>query len=173
MPFKFNLYRYTEDLATREVQRQRSEKQDEQQKQRRDRDAAAAAAAAAASSGGGGSDGRYESAAVEAEELRREAKLLSSELESWRPRAETAERLVLGMSQTITVGQCTLTRPDPWLKGAWYPSSFKPCTYQVKTRFQNVPYKLRSLCGSPAASLAHTFCVPIPAGVFFPYRIRR
>jgi superfamily II DNA/RNA helicase len=35
----------------------------------------------------------------------------------------------------------TLTPPDPQLKGAWYPGGFNPCTYQVKTRFQNEPFK--------------------------------
>jgi hypothetical protein len=34
-----------------------------------------------------------------------------------------------------------LTPPDPQLKGAWYPGGFKPCTYQVKNRYQNVPFK--------------------------------
>jgi hypothetical protein len=34
-----------------------------------------------------------------------------------------------------------LTPPDPQLKGAWYPGGFNPCTYQVKTRCQNVPFK--------------------------------
>jgi hypothetical protein len=28
--------------------------------------------------------------------------------------------------------RCTLTPPDPQLKGAWYPGGFNPCTYQVK-----------------------------------------
>jgi hypothetical protein len=39
------------------------------------------------------------------------------------------------------VGPCTLTPPDPQLKGAWYPGGFKPRTYQVRNRFQNVPFK--------------------------------
>jgi hypothetical protein len=39
------------------------------------------------------------------------------------------------------VGRCALTTPDPQLKGAWYPGGFNPCTYQVKNRFQNVPFK--------------------------------
>jgi hypothetical protein len=34
-----------------------------------------------------------------------------------------------------------LTSPDPQLKGAWYPSGFNPCTYQVKNRFQSLPFK--------------------------------
>jgi hypothetical protein len=34
-----------------------------------------------------------------------------------------------------------LTPPDPQLKGAWYPGGFKPRTYQVRNRFQNVPFK--------------------------------
>jgi hypothetical protein len=38
-------------------------------------------------------------------------------------------------------GRCTLTPPDPQLKGAWYPGGFNPCAYRVKTRFQNVPVK--------------------------------
>jgi hypothetical protein len=40
--------------------------------------------------------------------------------------------------ENVRWGRCTtLTPPDPWLKGAWYPGGFKPRTYQVKTRFQN------------------------------------
>jgi hypothetical protein len=42
-----------------------------------------------------------------------------------------------------SVGLCTLTPPDPQLKGAWYPGGFNPCTYQVKNRFQNVPFKIQ------------------------------
>jgi hypothetical protein len=38
-------------------------------------------------------------------------------------------------------GRCTLTPPDPQLKGAWYPGGFNPCTCQVKNRFQNEPFK--------------------------------
>jgi hypothetical protein len=38
------------------------------------------------------------------------------------------------------VGRCTLTPPDPELKGAWYPGGFNPCTYQVKNRFQILPF---------------------------------
>jgi hypothetical protein len=38
-------------------------------------------------------------------------------------------------------GRCTLTPTDPQLKGAWYPGGFNPRTYQVKPRFQNVPFK--------------------------------
>ena len=34
-----------------------------------------------------------------------------------------------------------MTPPDPQLKGAWYLGGFNPCTYQVKTRFQTVPFK--------------------------------
>jgi hypothetical protein len=34
-----------------------------------------------------------------------------------------------------------LTPPDPQLKGAWCPGGFNPCTYQVKKRFQNLPFK--------------------------------
>jgi hypothetical protein len=36
--------------------------------------------------------------------------------------------------RTDAVGRCTLTPPDPWLKGAW----FQPCTYQVKNWFQSL-----------------------------------
>jgi hypothetical protein len=39
------------------------------------------------------------------------------------------------------VGRCTSTPPDPQLKGAWYPGGFNPCTYQVKNRFQKLPFK--------------------------------
>ena len=35
----------------------------------------------------------------------------------------------------IVVGRCTLTFPDPQLKGAWYPGGFNPCTYRI------VPFK--------------------------------
>jgi hypothetical protein len=38
----------------------------------------------------------------------------------------------------FVVGRCTLTPPDPQLKGARYPGGFNPCTYQVKKRFQNL-----------------------------------
>jgi hypothetical protein len=37
--------------------------------------------------------------------------------------------------------RCTLTPPDPQLKGAWYPGGFNPCAYQADNRFQNVPFK--------------------------------
>jgi hypothetical protein len=40
-------------------------------------------------------------------------------------------------------GRCTLTRPDPQLKGAWYPRGFNPCACQVKNRFQNVPFEMQ------------------------------
>jgi Ca2+-binding EF-hand superfamily protein len=36
-----------------------------------------------------------------------------------------------------------LTPPDPQLKGAWYPGGFNPCVYQVKTRFQNVSFRMQ------------------------------
>jgi hypothetical protein len=49
--------------------------------------------------------------------------------------------LVESMLASYKAGRCTLTVPDPQLKGAWYPGSFNPCTYQVKNRFQNVPFK--------------------------------
>ena len=81
------------DLATREVQRQRNEKQQREQqgRGRRDREPSSVDTLAAVAA-----------ADIESEkELRREVKMLSSELESWRRRAETAERSVLGMSQTI------------------------------------------------------------------------
>jgi hypothetical protein len=42
---------------------------------------------------------------------------------------------------TVGPPQRALTPPDPQLKGAWYPAGFNPCTYQVKTRFQNSPFK--------------------------------
>jgi hypothetical protein len=32
------------------------------------------------------------------------------------------------VSKLVVVGRCTLTPPDPQLKGAWYPGGFKPCT---------------------------------------------
>jgi hypothetical protein len=38
-------------------------------------------------------------------------------------------------------GRCTLTPPDPQLKGARYPGGFNPCTYQVKNRFQNFAFQ--------------------------------
>ena len=38
----------------------------------------------------------------------------------------------------LEVERRTLTPPDPQLKSAWYPGGFNPCTYQVKTRFQNL-----------------------------------
>jgi hypothetical protein len=34
--------------------------------------------------------------------------------------------------------RCTLTPPERYLKGAWYPCGFNPCTHQVKIRFQSV-----------------------------------
>jgi hypothetical protein len=40
-------------------------------------------------------------------------------------------------------GCARLPPPDPQLKGAWYPGGFNPCTYQVKTRFQSVPFKMQ------------------------------
>jgi hypothetical protein len=46
-----------------------------------------------------------------------------------------------GLKWTPAVGRCALTPPDPRLKGAWYSGGFNPCTYQVKNRFQNVPFK--------------------------------
>jgi hypothetical protein len=58
--------------------------------------------------------------------------------------AEEAEEFgttVTELAAEIQVGRCTLTPPDPQLKGAWYPGGFKPCTCQVKTRFQNVAFK--------------------------------
>jgi hypothetical protein len=50
------------------------------------------------------------------------------------------------LSQVNEAGRRALTSPDPQLKGAWYPGGFNPCTYQVKTRFQNVPFKRSSHC---------------------------
>jgi hypothetical protein len=44
----------------------------------------------------------------------------------------------------ILVGRCTLTPPDPYLKGAWYTGGFNPWTYQVKKRFQILPFKFNS-----------------------------
>jgi hypothetical protein len=41
------------------------------------------------------------------------------------------------------VGRCSLTPPDPQLKGAWYSAGFNPCTYQVKNRFQSLPFKMQ------------------------------
>jgi hypothetical protein len=48
-----------------------------------------------------------------------------------------------GGDDPFEAGRRTLTPPDPQLKGAWYPGGFKPCTYQVKTRFQTVPFKMQ------------------------------
>jgi hypothetical protein len=45
------------------------------------------------------------------------------------------------LEEAVEAGRCTLTPPDPQLKGAWYPGGFNPCTYRVKNRFQNVPFK--------------------------------
>jgi len=87
-------------LATLEVQRQRSEQQ-----QRRE----AVAATAAAS---GERERRERQHAIELE-LREEVKLLTSEIESWRRRAETSERSARGMSHTmadISAGQEASTR---------------------------------------------------------------
>jgi hypothetical protein len=41
------------------------------------------------------------------------------------------------LAETAKAGQCTLTPPHLQLKGAL----FQPCTYQLKNRFQNVPFK--------------------------------
>jgi hypothetical protein len=44
------------------------------------------------------------------------------------------------------VGRCTLTPPDPQLKGAWYPGDFNPCSYQAKNPgSQNSPFKMQPL----------------------------
>jgi hypothetical protein len=40
-------------------------------------------------------------------------------------RAEAAAEIVRLITE---VGRCTLNPPNPWLKGAWYPGSFNPCT---------------------------------------------
>jgi selenocysteine lyase/cysteine desulfurase len=35
-----------------------------------------------------------------------------------------------GATLRHVAGRCTLTPPDPSLKGAWYPGGFNPCTYK-------------------------------------------
>jgi hypothetical protein len=51
-----------------------------------------------------------------------------------------------GVAVITAVGRrCTLTPPDPQLKGAWYPGCFNPCTYRVKNWFPNVPFKYTTL----------------------------
>jgi hypothetical protein len=47
----------------------------------------------------------------------------------------------VGAVGVAAVGRCTLTPPDPQLRGTWYPGGFSPCAYQAKNRFQNVPFK--------------------------------
>jgi hypothetical protein len=54
------------------------------------------------------------------------------------------------------VGRCTLTPPDPTLKGAW----FQPSTYEVKTRFQNVPFKCNLHRCSGGLVRCHTTLLP-------------
>jgi hypothetical protein len=44
-------------------------------------------------------------------------------------------------------GRRTLTPPDAYLKGAWYPGGFNPCTYQVKTRFHKVCFRNATCTG--------------------------
>jgi hypothetical protein len=56
-------------------------------------------------------------------------------------RAVSQELPRRGAEDLHAVGRCTLTPPDPYLKGAWYPGGLNPCTYQVKTRFQDLPFK--------------------------------
>jgi hypothetical protein len=38
-----------------------------------------------------------------------------------------------------------LTPPDPWLKGAWYPGGFNPCTYQVKKPVSRFAFQVNNL----------------------------
>jgi hypothetical protein len=45
-----------------------------------------------------------------------------------------------GQAPLPGVGLYALTPPDPQLKGAWYQGGFNPCTYEVKTRFQFLPF---------------------------------
>jgi hypothetical protein len=35
-----------------------------------------------------------------------------------------------------SVGRCTLTPPDPYLKGAWYPGGFKPLPLNINPGFK-------------------------------------
>jgi hypothetical protein len=39
--------------------------------------------------------------------------------------------------------RCTLTPPDPQLKGAWYPGGFNPCTYQVKKPVSKCAFQMQ------------------------------
>jgi hypothetical protein len=55
-------------------------------------------------------------------------------------RAAEAER-ERKASKREAVRRYTMTPPDPQLKGAWYQGGFNPCTYQVKTRIQNIPFE--------------------------------
>jgi hypothetical protein len=59
---------------------------------------------------------------------------------------------------TTEVGQCALTPPDPQLKGAWYPGGFKPCTYQVKTQFQNLLSNSTCTATPRSTSASNTGC---------------
>jgi hypothetical protein len=34
---------------------------------------------------------------------------------------------MVAVKKLVEVGQCTLTPPDPQLKGAWYPGGFNTC----------------------------------------------
>jgi hypothetical protein len=56
-----------------------------------------------------------------------------------------------------------LTPPDPQLKGAWYPGGFNPGTYQVKNRFQNVPFKVTT-CTATARKKAAAAAAAAAAG---------
>jgi hypothetical protein len=64
-------------------------------------------------------------------------------------------------------GQRTLTPPDPQLKGAWYPGGFKPCTCQVKKRFQNVPFK----CSARRYTEVHSVAWLPPAAAAAPVSV--
>jgi hypothetical protein len=62
---------------------------------------------------------------------------------------------MLQSSVQFTVRPCTLTPPDPQLKCAWYPGGFNPCTYEVKTRFQNLPFSKCNLYCYFAGGVRH------------------
>jgi hypothetical protein len=80
-----------------------------------------------------------EAAAAEAEEAagaeaaEAEAVAAEQECECKRRRREELDLMpLLADIAVLEAGRCTLTPPDPQLKGAWYPGGFKPRTYQLK-----------------------------------------
>jgi hypothetical protein len=54
-----------------------------------------------------------------------------------------------------------LTPHDPHLKGARYPGGFNPRAYQVKIRFQNVPFKRVNLRRYGGGDRADVFEMPL------------